>query len=134
MEKDAVISFRDSLTNNGNYNAIKIAFDNGVQLIASSDAIIWDDSNERVIGFISDGESESFSAEMPIRIICSTYENIQFITANIKVEDLDGMIDRLKQSMTTISDDSKKKIINHFSKIHDYRTELKDTFYYHTSK
>ena len=115
MEKNAVIAFRDALIANGKHRAIRIAFDNGINLSLSSDIVIWDDDKELVIGFTADGTSGSFEAGLPIRIICSTYENIQFILANTNVEvkkeykekytleDLTTIIDSLKSASSNIN-------------------------------
>lgn len=130
MEKSAVINFRDSLTKNEN-NTLRIAFDNGINLSIASDCVIWDDENEMIVGFIADGQSGSYSAGLPIRVITSTYENIQFLTANINIKQLPKMIDSIKEAVSTIDDSKKKQIVDYFGKIYDYRTELKDEFYYH---
>lgn len=141
MEKNAVIAFRDALIANGKHRAIRIAFDNGINLSLSSDIVIWDDDKELVIGFTADGTSGSFEAGLPIRIICSTYENIQFILANTNVEvkkeykekyaleDLTTIIDSLKSASSNITDDDKTKIINWYSKLLDPKHDLSHKAY-----
>lgn len=118
MDKESVIAHRDALLNNGKNRAIKIAFDNGVVLSLSSDVVVWDDDNERIVGFMADSDSGAFAAGLPIRIICSTYENIQFITGNTKPEDLDSMIDSLSNSVP-ISAESKQKITQWYDRLFD---------------
>ena len=132
MEKSAVVAFRESLT--ADNKTLRIVFDNGVNLSISSDLVIWDDENETIVGFVADGQSGSFNAGLPIRAICSTYENIQFMMANTNISGLSTMIDNLKTSVTTINDENKQQIMDYFNKIYDYRTELKDEFYYHQPK
>lgn len=132
MEKSAVVAFRNSLT--ADNKTLRIVFDNGVNLSVASDMVVWDDENETMVGFVADGQSGSFSAGLPIRAICSTYENIQFMMANTNISDLSTMIDNLKSSVSTIDDTKKKQILDYFRKIYDYRTELKDEFYYHQPK
>lgn len=132
MKKSAVVAFRESLTVDN--KTLRIVFDNGVNLSISSDLVIWDDENETIVGFVADGQSGSFNAGLPIRAICSTYENIQFMMANTNISGLSTMIDNLKTSVTTINDENKQQIMDYFNKIYDYRTELKDEFYYHQPK
>ena len=123
MDKESVIAHRDALLNNGKNRAIKIAFDNGVVLSLSSDVVVWDDDNERIVGFMADSDSGAFAAGLPIRIICSTYENIQFITGNTKPEDLDSMIDSLSNSVP-ISAESKQKITQWYDRLFDTKYNL----------
>ena len=82
MDKASVIALRDSLLQNGENRSVRVAFDNGVILSSSSDQIIWDDDKELVIGITADSDGGSFAANLPIRVIGSTYENIQFIMGN----------------------------------------------------
>ena len=140
MEKESVIAFRDALCDNGDHRAIRIAFDNGINISLSSDLIIWDDDNERVVAFTADGIAGSFEAGTPIRIICSTYEHIQFIMSNTgvkikneykenyKLEELEKQIDNLK-SVVNITDDTKKSIISWFDKIYSPSYELSQKAY-----
>ena len=140
MEKNAVIAIRDALLDNGNHRAIRICFDNGVNLALSSDLVIWDDDNEIVIGFCADSTAGGLIANLPVKIICSTYENIQFIMSNTNVkidpeygkkyslEDLPTIINNLK-SAVPITDESEKKIINWFSKVCSHEYDLSHKAY-----
>lgn len=128
MEKNAVIKIRDSLLCNNTNRAIRVVFDNGINLSLSSDLVVWDDDNEIIIGFTADGDSGSFEAGLPIEIICSTYENIQFIMTNTNVkvkdenkklygyQDLSTILDSLS-AVAPITDEAKKKIIDWFTKV-----------------
>lgn len=123
MEKSAVVAIRDALLMEGKNVSIKIAFDNGINLVLASDMVLWDDDKEIVVGFCADSDSGSFEAAKPIRIICSTYENIQFIMSNTNVDNLEKFFNSLSGCMT-ISDENKKKIMDYYSKIFDYRRDL----------
>lgn len=140
MEKSAVIALRDALVDNGNHRAIRIAFDNGINVSLSSDLVVWDDDKELVIGFCADSATGSLAAGLPIKVICSTYENIQYIMANTNVkinpdygkkyslEDLSTVIDNLK-SVVSITDESKQKIVDWYSKVYDYNYDLSHKAY-----
>lgn len=123
MDKPSVIALRDSLLNNGQNRAIVIAFDNGINLSLSSDLVIWDDEKEIVVGIVSDNKSGSYEAGLPIRIIGSTYENIQFISGNTNVDNLKELLDSLSGSVK-ITDETKKTICNWFEKVYDYKYDL----------
>ena len=128
MEKSAIIALRDGLMAEGKHRAIRLCFDNGINLSLASDIVIWDDDKEIIIGFTADGSSGSLEAKMPIRIICSTYENIQFMMANTNVkidkeykdkytlEDLSTIIDSLSSVSSSVTE-NKDEIINWFTKI-----------------
>lgn len=116
MNKNSVIALRDALLQNGENRAVKIAFDNGIILSQSSDQIIWDDDSETVIGITADGDGGSFLAGLPISIICSTYEHIQFIIGNTNTKNLESILDSISE-VTTISDEDKSKIIEWYSKL-----------------
>lgn len=127
MEKTAVIAIRDSLKNQDKPN-LRIIFDNGVNLSITSDQIIWDDDKEIIIGFMADGSSGAFAAGLPIRTICSTYENIQFLMGNTDVKNLGNMITSLKSSVTITSDDE-KRITEYFRKVFDPNLDLSHKAY-----
>lgn len=123
MDKAAVIAIRDSLLQGGKNRAITVVFDNGINLTLSSDLVIWDDDKETVVAFTADGHDGAFVADLPIKIICSTYENIQFIMSNNNVENLEAVIDSLS-SAVVISDENKAKIMEWYTKLYDYRRNL----------
>lgn len=130
MDKNNVIAFRDSLLLDGKNNSIRILFDNGINVLLSSDCVLWDDTNERIVAFVSDNKSGSFSANKPVEIICSTYENIQFITAGSSLKDLEKFIDSLGKSVVKISEENKKAILDYFENCHKNVINLADTEYY----
>ena len=123
MDKASVVALRDALLQNGKNRSVRIAFDNGIILSFGSDQLIWDDDKEIVIAFTADSDGGSYIANLPIRVIGSTYENIQFIMGNTNVENLESVIDSLS-AITNISDDTKTKLIEWYSKI--YSTMLQD--------
>lgn len=123
MEKSTVVAIRDALLMDGKNVSIKIAFDNGINLTLASDMVLWDDDKEIVVGFCADSDSGAFEAAKPIRLICTTYENIQFIMSNTNVDNLEKFFDSLSSCMT-ITDENKKKIMDYYSKIFDYRRDL----------
>lgn len=123
MEKSAVVALRDALYIENKNKSVKIAFDNGINLVLSSDMVLWDDEKEIVVAFVADSDSGSFEAGKPIRIICSTYENIQFIMANTNVDNLDTFFDTLS-NVINIDDEKKKVIKDYYTKIYDYRRDL----------
>ena len=141
MEKTAVIALRDGLLCNNTNRAIRVIFDNGINLSLSSDLVVWDDDKELIIGFTADGTSGSFEAGLPIRIICSTYENIQFIQTNTNVkikdeyketysiQDLSTVIDSLKSITDKITDENKDKIVEWFTKVFSHEYDLSHTAY-----
>ena len=120
MDKASVIALRDSLLQNGENRSVRVAFDNGVILSSSSDQIIWDDDKELVIGITADSDGGSFAANLPIRVIGSTYENIQFIMGNTNVEKLESVLDSIS-NITTISDETKSKLIEWYSKLFSHK-------------
>lgn len=122
MDKNSVIAIRSALLDKDN-RAVKIVFDNGVILSPSSDIVIWDDDKEIITGFTADSDGGSYSADLPIRIICSTYEHIQFIMGNTNSKKLESVIDKLS-SAVPITDDNKDKIIEWYKKLYDYKFEL----------
>lgn len=123
MDKASVVAFRDAILNEGKNRTLRVAFDNGIHLSAAADLIIWDDENERVIGFVTDSEAGAYASNLPIKMIASTYENIQFIMGNTNVNGLDEAIDSLNNACP-ISDDNKKIITDWFTKLHDSRRRL----------
>ena len=141
MEKAAVVAFRDALMAEGKHRSIRIAFDNGVNLSTTSDLVIWDDDKELVIGFIADAYAGSFVADLPVRIICSTYEMIQFIMANTNVqikdeykerytlEDLPTLLDQFDSVTDKITEDQKKQIVKWFSRLFDGKYDLAHNAY-----
>lgn len=123
MDKASVIALRSSLLQEGKNRSVRIAFDNGVILSSSSDIVIWNDDKEIVIGFTADSDGGAYAAGMPIRMIGSTYENIQFIMGNTNVENLETAIDSLSEAVT-ISSDDKKKIMEWYRKLFSKDYEL----------
>ena len=117
MDKASVVALRDALLQNGENRAVRIAFDNGIILSQSSDQIIWDDGKELVIGITADSDDGSFASGLPIRIIASTYENIQFIMGNTNVDKLESILDSIS-NITTISDEDKSKLLEWYSKLY----------------
>lgn len=128
MEKSAVIAIRDALLANDKNNPIRIVFDNGDNLSLAGDIVIWDDNKEMILGFVADSTSGSFIANMPIRIICSTYENIQFINGYSNTKNLKNIIEGLS-STVSIQEDAKSKIIEYFSKIYSDKYDLSHKAY-----
>lgn len=128
MEKDSVIAIRDALLQDGKNRTVRIVFDNGINISASSDIILWDDDKELVLALTADYDSGAFEVQMPVKIIGSTYENIQFITANTNVENLNSVLDEIGK-ITTISADDKKKIVHWYDSLYDYRKNLSKTNY-----
>lgn len=125
MDKTDVINFRDSLLLDGKNKSFRILFDNGIVMSSGSDMILWDDDNETVVGIIADSDSGSFEAGLPIRIICSEYAQIQFITSNTNVDNLETYLDALGNSGSLkITDENKEKILDYFKKVYDYRRDL----------
>lgn len=123
MDKASVIALRDSLLQNGENRSVRIAFDNGVILSQASDTIIWDDAKELVIAFTTDSDSGAYSAQLPIRVITSTYEHIQFIMGNTNVDKLPEVIDSLG-SVVNITEDTKNKLVEWYTKVFSHEYEL----------
>lgn len=123
MDANSVKAIRDSLKYNEGDKSIKIAFDNGVVLSSTSDIILWNDANEIIIGIVADSDDGAYVADKPIRVICSTYENIQFIMSNINTKDIKDTLDGLS-SVVKISDEEKNNITKWYEKLYDYRYEL----------
>lgn len=123
MDKASIVAIREALKYNEGNKAIRVVFDNGVVLSSSSDIILWKDDDEIIIGIVADNDGGSYIADKPIQIICSTYENIQFIMGNINSKDINDTIDGLK-SIMDISDEDKTNISNWYDKLYDYKYEL----------
>lgn len=123
MDKASIVSIREALRYNEGNKSIRVVFDNGVVLSSSSDIILWKDDDEIIIGIVADNDGGSYIADKPIQIICSTYENIQFIMSNINSKNIDDTIDGLK-SIMDISDEDKTNISNWYNKLYDYKYEL----------
>lgn len=122
MDKASVIAIREALNYEDN-RSIRIAFDNGVNLSPSSDIILWKDEDEIVIGITADNDSGSYSAGLPIKVICSTYENIQFIMGNTNNDNMDKTLEGLN-SIVGLSDEDKKNIKEWYNKLYDPNYEL----------
>lgn len=123
MNKASIVAIREALKYNEGNRTIRVVFDNGVVLSSGSDIILWKDDDEIIIGIVADNDGGSYIADKPIRIICSTYENIQFIMGNINSKDINDTIDGLK-SIMDISDEDKTNISNWYDKLYDYKYEL----------
>lgn len=123
MDKASIVAIREALKYNEGNRTIRVVFDNGVVLSSGSDIILWKDDDEIIIGIVADNDGGSYIADKPIRIICSTYENIQFIMGNINSKDINDTIDGLK-SIMDISDEDKTNISNWYDKLYDYKYEL----------
>lgn len=128
MDKASVIAIREALKYNDNNRSVRIAFDNGVVLSSASDIILWKDEDEIIIGITADSDSGSYVADKPIGVICSTYENIQFIIGNTNSENIKETIDGLT-SIVNLSDEDKNNIIKWYDKLYDYRYELSQKNY-----
>lgn len=126
MEKADVIAIRDALMQNGN-KAIRVIFDNGINLSLASDVVIWDDSTDIVVGIIADYDSGAYSAGMPVKIICSNYENIQFITSNASLKDIQKQVEAL-ETIVTFTEENKKSL-NNLLKLMDPRALLSHKAY-----
>lgn len=124
MDKASVVALRTALLKDGENRSVKIAFDNGIVMSQASDVIIWDDDKEIVIAFTSDSNSGSYLAGLPISVISSTYENIQFIMGNTNVENLESVIDGLASATDKITDEDKNKIIEWYKKVYSHEHEL----------
>lgn len=123
MDKASVIAIRDALLQNGQNRAVRIAFDNGIILSESSDQVIWDDDKELVIGITADNEGGAYIAGLPIRIIGSTYENIQFIMGNTSVENLGSALDSIG-AIAPINDKDKASLIEWYRKLYSHEYVL----------
>ena len=117
MDKASVVAIRDALLQEGKNRSVTVAFDNGVNMSAASDVIVWNDDKEIVIALCADGEGGSFIAGLPIKVVCSTYENIQFIMGNTNVEKLDSMLDELT-SVVNITDENKAVIKKWYERVY----------------
>lgn len=125
MEKSAVIALRDALLKNDKENPIRINFDNGTNLSLAGDLVFWNDDKELIVGLTASSDSGSFIANKPVRIICSTYENIQYINGYSNTKDLGKIIDGLSSSnIVNISSEDKDKIIDWFTKLYSYEYDL----------
>jgi hypothetical protein len=122
MDKASVIAIRNALQYEEN-RTIRIAFDNGVNLSNASDIILWKDDAEIVIGIMADNDSGSYSAGLPIKVICSTYENIQFIMGNTNNDNMDKTLEGLI-SIVDLSDEDKTSIKEWYTKLYSYEYEL----------
>lgn len=123
MDKAFVVAMRNALLNDGKNRAVRVVFDNGIVLSQSSDLIIWDDDKEIIVGFTASSDGGSYIAGLPIEIISSKYENIQFIIGNTNVDKLEEVIDSLKNAVN-ITDDAKEKLIEWFSKLYSHKYQL----------
>lgn len=123
MDKASVIALRDSLLQQGKNRSVRIAFDNGIILSSASDIIIWNDDNEIVIAFTADNDGGAYIAKQPIKMIGSTYENIQFIMGNTDVDNLENAIDSLS-NVINIDSDNKAKITEWYKKLFSKDYEL----------
>lgn len=138
MQKDTFVALRDALLDGGKHRAIKIAMDNGVMVSLSSDLVVWDDEDEIMVAFVADSDSGAYGANLPIRVICTEYEHIQFIMANTNVklnkrqlsnnENLETVINNINK-VVPISEDKKESIINWFGKIYGGKHELVNNAY-----
>lgn len=128
MEKADVIELRDALLQDGKNRTLRVVFDNGVNVSSASDIILWDDDKELIIALTADYSSGSFEVQKPIKIIGSNYENIQFLTANTDVENLNSVLDELGK-ITSISAEEKKNIVQWYDSLYDYRKNLSKTNY-----
>lgn len=123
MDKASVIAIREALKYSEDNRTVRVAFDNGVILSSASDIILWKDDNEIIIGITADNDSGSYAAGKPIRIICSTYENIQFIMGNTDTDNLEDAIDGIS-SIVSLSDDDKANIMKWYDRLYDHKYEL----------
>lgn len=123
MDKASVIAIRQALKYNEGNRTVKVCFDNGIVLSSASDIILWKDEDEIIIGITADNDSGSYVADKPIGIICSTYENIQYIIGNTDSKNIEESLEGLK-SIMDISDEDKDNISNWYDKLYDYRYEL----------
>ena len=124
MDTKDVIAFRNSLLDDKN-RSFTVLFDNGIILSSGSDMILWNDDTETIVGIIADSNSGAYEAGLPIRIICSEYQQIQFITYNTNVDNLETCLDAIsKNGVVTITDENKQKILDYYKKIFDYRRDL----------
>lgn len=122
MDKASVIAIRKALQYEDN-RTVRVAFDNGFILSSASDVILWKDEDEIVIGIVADGDDGSFVSGKPIRIICSTYENIQFIMGNTNSENIEDSLEGLT-SIMELSDDDKNNIKKWYNRLYDYKYDL----------
>lgn len=122
MDKASVIAIREALDYENN-RTVRIAFDNGINLSPSSDIVIWNDDKEIIIGIVADGEGGSYVAGLPIKVICSTYENIQFIMGNTNNDNIDDTLDALK-NVVSFTDEDKKNIKEWYKKLYSPNYEL----------
>lgn len=130
MEKQAVISIRDALLNGGKNTAvITVVFDNGPNLSLAADNVIWNDENEIIIGFVPASSSGSLIANLPIRVLCSTYENIQFISGYTNTKNIGKVVEGL-QPLTKLSEENKKKLVDYLIKLNGDNYDLDHKDYY----
>lgn len=122
MDKASVIAIREALKYETN-RTVRVAFDNGIILSSASDVILWKDEDEIVIGIVADGDDGSFISGNPIKIIGSTYENIQFIMGNTNSDNIEDAMDGLS-SIVSLSDEDKKNIKKWYSRLYDYKYDL----------
>lgn len=123
MDTKDVITFRNSLYDDKN-KSLTILFDNGIVLSSGSDIILWNDEDETVVGIIADSNAGSFEAGLPIRLICSEYQQIQFITYNTNVDNLETCLDTLTKNGFKITDENKQKALDYYKKIFDRNRDL----------
>lgn len=127
MDKASVVAIREALKYNEENRAFRVAFDNGIIISTASDQIFWNDDTEIVVAITADNDGGSFIAGLPIRVICSTYENIQFIMGNTNPEKLEDVIDGLTE-IVSISDEDKSMITDWYEKLYspNYRLAHKN--------
>lgn len=127
MDKASVVAIRKALLRDEKDRAVRVVFDNGVVLSSGSDIIFWDDDKELIVALTSDSDSGSYSANLPIRVITSTYEHIQFIMSNTNTDKLDDTLERLT-SLVNISDEQKAEIKKWYDRVYGLY-ELSDKNY-----
>ena len=127
MDKASVVAIRKALLRDEKDRAVRVVFDNGVVLSSGSDIIFWDDDKELIVALTSDSDGGSYSANLPIRVITSTYEHIQFIMSNTNTDKLDDTLGRLT-SLVNISDEQKAEIKKWYDRVYGLY-ELSDKNY-----
>ena len=134
MDAKSVIAIRDALLNDGKNRTVRVIFDNGFNLSYTSDIIKWDDEAEIVVGLTACADGGSYSANLPIEIVCSTYENIQFITAHAATEDpkegydLKTVLDAM-EPIAAFNDEEKAEILKWYSRLYSHKYELSQENY-----
>jgi len=67
--------------------------------VQGSTPIIWDDENERLISIIPNTEQYG-QEKLPIKVVYTSYEHIQFIEAIIPMKDAINVLNTFKDKMT----------------------------------